>query len=430
MRRAPIASYDYFIVRTQIAILAAAVATTSCASPMSQLRTENKRLSGELDELREDHREQDRRIRDLEHRLTERQVRDQSAHAPSAGVQAGTAVPVLPVVVVAPDEQGPESALEPDARVVGVADDGAEVVYVGEAAATSHEWVDDLDTPPPAPARGRAMASDVADVAPHAVRAKVKAHAEPAEIDMEDDPSVAESIRVTKPIKSVTYSIDTTSDLALMDPAAPAVEDAPAKNEHRNPFAFGRSRHTRMRDTQVAVTASAATTDNLGVTDTIAANPTNPGMRATDDTSLSEHHYARRHHAHGRVAASEASASPSADYRAAVALVKAGKHHEGQVALRAFIKAHPRHDYADNAQYWLGEDYYLQKDYAHALAEFRATIDKYPRGNKVPDAFLKVGDCYRELGEADASRDALHDLVARFPRSESAAIATRRLEVR
>ncbi len=125
------------------------------------------------------------------------------------------------------------------------------------------------------------------------------------------------------------------------------------------------------------------------------------------------------------VANNDAAAS---DYRAAVELVKAGKHDEAQVALHAFLKSYPRHDYADNAQYWLGEDFYAQKDFQHALAEFRATIETYPRGNKVPDALLKVGYCYQALGQTEKARAVLEQVVSLYPKSEPAALASSRLQ--
>ncbi len=115
-------------------------------------------------------------------------------------------------------------------------------------------------------------------------------------------------------------------------------------------------------------------------------------------------------------------------YRAAVELVKAGNHTEGAAALRAFLAKHPRHDFADNAQYWLGEAYYAQKDYANALAEFRSVVDTYPRGNKVPDALLKVGYCYLALGQTERSRAVLEQVVSLYPKTEPAATAARRLE--
>jgi tol-pal system protein YbgF len=132
-----------------------------------------------------------------------------------------------------------------------------------------------------------------------------------------------------------------------------------------------------------------------------------------------------------KVAAPPAAANDDAgeEYRAAVELVKAGKSEQAITALHAFLQHYPRNDYADNAQYWLGEVYYAQKEYQHALAEFRATIETYPRGNKVPDALLKVGFCYQSLGQTEKAKAVLEQVVNLYPKTEPAALAARRLEM-
>jgi tol-pal system protein YbgF len=124
----------------------------------------------------------------------------------------------------------------------------------------------------------------------------------------------------------------------------------------------------------------------------------------------------------------ERTGDAAADYRAAVELVKAGQHAEAITALRAFLAKYPRHDYADNAQYWLGEAFYAQHDYPHALGEFRNVIETYPRGNKVPDALLKVGYCYGAMGQNDKARAVLEQVVNLYPKTEPAALAATRLE--
>jgi tol-pal system protein YbgF len=116
------------------------------------------------------------------------------------------------------------------------------------------------------------------------------------------------------------------------------------------------------------------------------------------------------------------------DYRVAVELVKAGKHDEAVAALRGFLGKYPRHDYADNAQYWLGEAFYAHKEYPQALTEFRNVIQTYPRGNKVPDALLKVGYCYQALSQTDKARAVLEQVVNLYPNTEPAALAAKRLE--
>ncbi len=118
----------------------------------------------------------------------------------------------------------------------------------------------------------------------------------------------------------------------------------------------------------------------------------------------------------------------SNDYRVAVELVKTGNHDDAVAALRSFLSKYPRHDYADNAQYWLGEAFYAHKDYAQALTEFRNVIQTYPRGNKVPDALLKVGYCYQALNQTEKARAVLEQVVNLYPKTEPAALAAKRLE--
>jgi tol-pal system protein YbgF len=115
-------------------------------------------------------------------------------------------------------------------------------------------------------------------------------------------------------------------------------------------------------------------------------------------------------------------------YRRGTAALKAREHAAAVTAFRDLVARYPQHDYADNAQYWLGEAFYDQKDYARAITEFRATVSRYPRGNKVPDALLKIGFAYHALGETEKARAALEQVVALYPGSSPAAIAAARLE--
>jgi tol-pal system protein YbgF len=114
-------------------------------------------------------------------------------------------------------------------------------------------------------------------------------------------------------------------------------------------------------------------------------------------------------------------------YEAAVAKVKAKDHSAAVAALRDFLERYPRHDLADNAQYWLGEVYYDAKDYPRAVVEFRATVESYPRGNKVPDALLKMGFCFAQLGQTAKARAALQQVIETYPRTQPAELASRKL---
>jgi tol-pal system protein YbgF len=114
-------------------------------------------------------------------------------------------------------------------------------------------------------------------------------------------------------------------------------------------------------------------------------------------------------------------------YLNALNQLRTGHHDEAVAGLRAFVAAHPQHDLADNAQYWLGECFYDRKDFSTALREFRRVVEAFPDGNKVPDALLKLGLSYLAIGSTRPGREALADLVRRFPQHPTAALAQARL---
>ncbi|HEY6873123.1 MAG TPA: tol-pal system protein YbgF [Geobacteraceae bacterium] len=96
-------------------------------------------------------------------------------------------------------------------------------------------------------------------------------------------------------------------------------------------------------------------------------------------------------------------------------------------AFDAFIANYPGSEYAGNAQYWIGECYYTQRDYTKALDAFTRVVDRYPKGKKVPDAMLKIGFSLISLNQHDKARTALETLVEKYPKSQAALKARERL---
>ena len=90
--------------------------------------------------------------------------------------------------------------------------------------------------------------------------------------------------------------------------------------------------------------------------------------------------------------------------------------------------AYPQSEFADNAQYWLGETYYVLRRYDLAIAEFSKIIKSYPNSPKLADAFLKIGFSYFEIQDWTNARKALERVTAQFPESGAAALAKKRLE--
>ena len=122
------------------------------------------------------------------------------------------------------------------------------------------------------------------------------------------------------------------------------------------------------------------------------------------------------------------SGSDQQNYQAAFELIQARRYPEAGRAFSEFLTAFPTSPLADNAQYWLAETYYVQRQFPAALPEFQKVIDDFPQSAKYPDALLKVGYCQDELKNTDAARTALQQVMRQFPDTTAARLAAQRLE--
>ena len=116
------------------------------------------------------------------------------------------------------------------------------------------------------------------------------------------------------------------------------------------------------------------------------------------------------------------------DYDKAFALLKEGRYKQAIVVFDSFLKSYPDSQYADNAQYWLGEANYAYRQYKQALSEFQRLIAKYPDSSKVQGARLKIAYVYYEMKNWSAARESLQQIIKSFPDTNLAKKANERLE--
>jgi tol-pal system protein YbgF len=118
------------------------------------------------------------------------------------------------------------------------------------------------------------------------------------------------------------------------------------------------------------------------------------------------------------------SGSPQEQYNYAFGLLRQAKYEAAEQALRSFIQRYPNDQLAGNAQYWLGETYYVRKDYGNAAAVFAEGYQKYPKGGKAADDLMKLGLSLGQLGRKPDACGAFARLDRDFP-SASAEVKTR-----
>jgi tol-pal system protein YbgF len=122
--------------------------------------------------------------------------------------------------------------------------------------------------------------------------------------------------------------------------------------------------------------------------------------------------------------------APGADqgaYNQAFDVLKGGKYADAITAFQQFLQAYPQSSLADNAQYWLGESYYVTRDFQNAAAAFQTVLDRWPDSRKAPDALLKLGYTQAELGRTAQARTTLASVSTRYPGSDAANLAAARL---
>jgi tol-pal system protein YbgF len=122
------------------------------------------------------------------------------------------------------------------------------------------------------------------------------------------------------------------------------------------------------------------------------------------------------------------SGGEQAAYARAFDALKSTDYASAITRFRDFLRAYAQSQLAGNAQYWLGEAYYVTHDYDNAAASFRAVGEQYPQSPKVPDALLKLGLTQIDQKKLTDARTTLKQVVQRYPGTDAAKLAASRLQ--
>jgi tol-pal system protein YbgF len=115
-------------------------------------------------------------------------------------------------------------------------------------------------------------------------------------------------------------------------------------------------------------------------------------------------------------------------YSQAFSALKAGSYSVAITGFKDFLVSYPTSPLAENAQYWLGEAYYVTRSYDDAGTAFRTVLQKYPQSRKAPDASLKLGYAQYELKRYADARKTLQEVTQKYPDSDASRLAAERLK--
>jgi len=122
--------------------------------------------------------------------------------------------------------------------------------------------------------------------------------------------------------------------------------------------------------------------------------------------------------------------APSADtlYSNGLRDITTGKYDLARSEFEDYLKFYADTDLASNAQFYLGEIFYKQKQYVDAVAAYDRVLTNYPKSFKLGPARLRKGMALIELGQKTAGVRELRDVIKRFPGSDEDRLARAKLK--
>ncbi len=115
-------------------------------------------------------------------------------------------------------------------------------------------------------------------------------------------------------------------------------------------------------------------------------------------------------------------------YKDAYETFQKGKLEGARKKFEAFLKQYPNTELSGNAQFWIGETYYQKRDFEKAILEYEKAITKFPESGKIPAALFKQALAFLELGDKKNARNLFKKVIDRYPHSEQAEMAKKKLE--
>src|SRR5580704_285182 len=118
--------------------------------------------------------------------------------------------------------------------------------------------------------------------------------------------------------------------------------------------------------------------------------------------------------------AAPAGPAPSADtlYSNGLRDITSGKYDLARSESLDYLKYYGDTDLASNAQFYLGEIAYKQKQYQDAVAAYDRVLSNHPKSFKLAPARLRKGMALIELGQKTSAVRELREVVKRYPGTE------------
>jgi tol-pal system protein YbgF len=111
----------------------------------------------------------------------------------------------------------------------------------------------------------------------------------------------------------------------------------------------------------------------------------------------------------------EAEVPPQQLYERAYGYLLQKDYGTAEASFDEFLKRNPTHQLAGNAQYWLGETFYVRGQYRPAAAAFLKGYQDYAKSQKASESLLKLAMSLQRLGQKEAACSSFSEFAAKYP---------------
>jgi tol-pal system protein YbgF len=114
---------------------------------------------------------------------------------------------------------------------------------------------------------------------------------------------------------------------------------------------------------------------------------------------------------------------------AAYGFYKNERYQNAVSAFQEFLNNYPQSAQVANIRYWMGNAYFVLKDYKSSLENYQILVSKFDTYPKLADAMLSIADCQELLRDKSAAQLTLKQIAVKFPNSEAADKAKKHLAI-
>lgn len=122
--------------------------------------------------------------------------------------------------------------------------------------------------------------------------------------------------------------------------------------------------------------------------------------------------------------------APSADtlYSNGLRDIQSGKYDLARQEFQDYLKYYGSTDLASNAQFYLGEISFKQKNYQEAIDQYNRVLTNYPKSFKLVTAHYRKGMALIEIGQKTAGVRELRDVIRRYPGTDEERLSRAKLK--